>query len=603
MPHIIYILHRGIAVWRRPLALLVALFASLNATAATLLMLGGAGDAELYEKAFDGFRPPDGVSFQALSIAAGEAAVAAAAESADVIAVNGHVVELRRLAEALAANSRKRVYALPHRRLSAGTKVLAAPSLEPYRSNLTPANCRAIALWLMREEFHVDVQVPPPETLPECGVLHPSRKEWFKDMDEFRKWSQEGDRWKDGGTVACAFHSPNFTENEHRLLSEMADVFEGRGLNFAVAFGTETAILKMLNGGGTPKADAILAFSFKYKAGLGKELNDSIAALGVPIINALSLYRQTTPQWRESAKGMNDFAVAFGFIAPETSGLIEPSLLWGAEDVAQPSGTVHRVPTLMRGNLEQLAARLAKWCALRHKSNEEKRVAVFVYNGAGGKQTIAASGLNVAESLHGILAAMHANGYGIGDEVPSADEITANLLKGSRNAGSWAQGEVQAIAESGLAVLLPLKEYEKWFAEAPKELQEAVVAAWGLPSDASIMRHEDSLVLPMLRLGNVVILPEPMRGWLDDPHKLLHSKELPPHHQYLAAYMWLRRVFHADAMVHLGRHGSSEWLPGKQLGMSDADAVAFVRSDIPEIYPYISDGIGEGIVAKRRAAA
>ncbi|MBR6058969.1 MAG: cobaltochelatase subunit CobN [Victivallales bacterium] len=566
-------------------------------------MMGGPGDAELYDTAFTDFRPPQGITFQAVCLGGNDDATIAAAKAADVIAVNGHVVELRRLAEELSVMPGKRVYALPHRRLSPNTRVLAATELEPYRSNMTPANCRAIALWLMKKEFKADVTVPLPEVLPETGLLHPERQEWFKDMNEFRDWSQKNNRWKQGGLVACTFHSPNFTEHERRLLTEIAQTFESHGLNFVVVFGSEIPILKMLADKKQPPVDAILAFSFKYKAGLGKDLHTAMAKLGVPVFNALSLYRQTTEQWRESSRGMNDFAVAFGFIAPEASGLIEPTLLYGSVESPQATGRVHRLPELMRGNLEQLASRMAKWADLRHKPNADKHIAIFVYNGAGGKQSIAASGLNVFESLHSILTAFQKENYKLDGAIPSTDELTKQLLKGARNAGSWAPGEIQALAESGMAVLLPIKEYSKWFAEIPQPLQDSVIEAWGTPTQSKIMRFQDSFVLPMLRLGNVIILPEPMRGWLDDPHKMLHSRELPPHHQYLAAYIWLKRHFHADAMIHLGRHGSSEWLPGKQLGLDYTDAAAFVRSDIPEIYPYISDGIGEGVVAKRRAAA
>ena len=584
------------------MAACLAILSCLPAMAASLVMLGGPSDVETYQRAFYGFQPPDAISFKALCLGGDNEKAFAEAKAADVVVVNGHVVELRKLAEELAATG-KRVYALPHRRFSAETKVLPAPALEAYRSNLTPNNCRAIALWLMKEEFHANVQIPPPEELPETGLLHPDRKEWFKNMDEFRKWSQEKGRWKDGGTVACTFHSPNFTRQEQKLLKEISRSIEEQGLNFIVVFGSEVPILKMLSNNGKPLVDIILAFSFKFKAGLGKELHAALAECGVPVINALSLYRQTTEQWRTSSRGMNDFAVAFGFIAPEASGLIEPTLLYGTVEAKQENGSVLRTPELMHGNLAQLSSRIAKWVALRHKPNNEKKVAIFVYNGAGGKQSIAASGLNVPESLHVILSVLQKHGYQLDTEVPSSNELTKLLLKGARNAGSWAPGEVQALAESGLAALLPVAEYAKWFDELPQPLRESVVAAWGPPSNASIMRHGENLVLPMLRLGNLVVLPEPMRGWLDDPHKLLHSKELPPHHQYLAVYLWLNRVFHADAMIHLGRHGSSEWLPGKQLGLDSSDAAAVVRSNIPEIYPYISDGIGEGVVAKRRASA
>ena len=587
------------ALFRKSILVAFLLLLCLPAFANTLVILGGPSDAELYERAFADFRAPDGISFQAFCLGGDDSAAIAAAKRADVVAVNGHVVELRQLAEELSAE--KRVYALPHRRLKTGTKVLAAQELETYRSNLTPANLQGIALWLMKREFNADVVVPPPEVLPECGLMHPARNEWFTDMGDFREWSRGNGKWRGSGIVVWACHSPHFTETERGLLLEISRAFEARGLDFVVAFGNEVPVLKMLSKAEL-KVEVLLAQSFKYKVGLGKELHDGLAKLNVPVFNILSLYRQTSEQWRESQKGMNDFAVAFGFIAPEASGIVEPTLIYGVTEEKQNDGRVRRVPELMRGNLRQLVSRIAKLVALRRKANAEKKVAIFIYNGAGGKQSIAASGLNVPESLANILGELRKDGYSI-DNVPTGDELTQLIIKGARNAGSWAQGEVEALAESGQAVLLPVAEYSRWFAEMPEPLRKSVVAAWGTPAEAKIMMHNGSFVLPMLRLGNVIVLPEPMRGWLDDPRKMLHSKELPPTHQYLAVYQWLNRVFKADAMINLGRHGSSEWLPGKQLGLDSSDAVAFVRSDIPEIYPYISDGIGEGIVAKRRASA
>ena len=144
------------------MAACLAILSCLPAMAASLVMLGGPSDAETYQRAFDGFQPPDGISFTALCLIGDSEKAIAAAKAADVVVVNGHVVELRKLAEELAVTG-KRVYALPHRRFSADTKVLPAPAtLEAYRSNLTPGNCRAIALRLMKEEFHANVQIPPP---------------------------------------------------------------------------------------------------------------------------------------------------------------------------------------------------------------------------------------------------------------------------------------------------------------------------------------------------------------------------------------------------------------------------------------------------------
>ncbi len=329
-----------------------------------------------------------------------------------------------------------------------------------------------------------------------------------------------------------------------------------------------------------------------------------MAELDVPVFNALRLYRQTTPEWRSSVRGMNDFAVAFGFIAPEISGMIEPSLLFGNRVVKDGKGREVQEGEPFFDNIRITVERLQKWIGLRRKPNADKRVAIFIYNGSGGKQNIGASYLNVPRSLTRIAGTLAGAGYRTGG-LETLDEaaMTAALLKSARNVGSWAPGELDALIAGNGVTRVPRATYIGWFNILPEALRREVIAEWGSPETAKTMTSGNDFIIPMLKGGNLVILPEPMRGWLDDSHKLLHSATLAPPHQYLAVYLWLRHEFGADAMIHLGRHGSSEWLPGKQLGLSAACAPLAVRGDIPEIYPYIADGIGEGIIAKRRASA
>ena len=114
------------------------------------------------------------------------------------------------------------------------------------------------------------------------------------------------------------------------------------------------------------------------------------------------------------------------------------------------------------------------------------------------------------------------------------------------------------------------------------------------------MVKDGNFVIPMVRLGNLVLLPEPSRGWSDDPMKLYHDPTVYPHHQYIAAYLWVQHQFAADAMIHLGTHATYEWLPGKQAGLLSSDPPEIMTGHIPNIYPYIVDDVGEGIQAKRR---
>jgi cobaltochelatase CobN len=117
---------------------------------------------------------------------------------------------------------------------------------------------------------------------------------------------------------------------------------------------------------------------------------------------------------------------------------------------------------------------------------------------------------------------------------------------------------------------------------------------------SDIMIWNGELIIPGIMLGNIMLMPEPSRGWSDDPEKLYHSPTLYPHHQYIAAYLWMKHVFGADAMIHLGTHATHEWLPGKQVGLSTSCPPDVLITDIPNIYPYLVDAVGEGIQAKRR---
>ena len=125
---------------------------------------------------------------------------------------------------------------------------------------------------------------------------------------------------------------------------------------------------------------------------------------------------------------------------------------------------------------------------------------------------------------------------------------------------------------------------------------------WG-PAPGKVMVDSGKLLVPGLTFGNVFIGPQPPRGWEVDEELLHANTSITPPHQYLAFYHWLRERFRADALVHVGRHSTYEFLPGKAVGLSADDYPSLIAGDLPGIYPYIVDGVGEGTQAKRRGLA
>ncbi|MBC7105281.1 MAG: cobaltochelatase subunit CobN, partial [Firmicutes bacterium] len=175
------------------------------------------------------------------------------------------------------------------------------------------------------------------------------------------------------------------------------------------------------------------------------------------------------------------------------------------------------------------------------------------------------------------------------------------ILRQGRNVGSWAPGELADLVAAG-ALTLPVDRYVYWYRELPEKLRAQLEEAWG-PPPGKIMVFGDSFVFPGALLGNVFLGPQPVRGWADDPEKIKHDPKLPPTHQYLAFYLWLQKEFKADSVVHLGTHGTLEWLPGRSVGLGSDDWPDLLLGDLPDVYPYIVNNPGEGTQAKRRGYA
>ncbi len=441
--------------------------------------------------------------------------------------------------------------------------------------------------------------------MPDDGLYHPEAPGLFSDAEDYLAWYRARAGFDpERPWLGLMFFSSSLIEGHEEAYSELLSRAEAGGFNVLPAFGRDRVVLEkyLLDPRRQSRVDLVLSFSLKFYSALGGELQRAINDLDVPIFNAVSLYTQTTEEWRASPQGIPPLDVIWTQATPEMSGLIEPIPLMGKVEARDPQsgGLVYRYE-LMPGLFEYLLPRLHNWVKLREKRNADKKVAFFYYNNSQGKQNIGASYLNVFRSLEEIVAAMKRAGYGFDDSVALDEETIKGLvLRGGRNIGSWAPGELETLIASGQTAQLPVEEYKGWFSQLPADFQEKVMEQWGPPEESNLMIKDGRIIIPMVRAGQIVMLPEPSRGMGDDPMKLYHDPVMYPHHQYIAAYLWIKHVFGADAMVHLGTHATYEWLPGKQAGLSPSCPPEVLVTDIPNIYPYVVDDVGEGIQAKRR---
>ncbi len=463
-----------------------------------------------------------------------------------------------------------------------------------------------------------------PQPNLEAGYYYPGepRGRVFATWREFDDWrARAGGKRPGAPRIAVGFYGADFDSGNTGLVDAVVAEIERQGAEAVPVFGYpagQAFEALLLDDSGEARVDVAMAFLFRFA---GPDAGSSLAKLDVPVLSLISLYGRGEQEWRESEMGLSLFEGTFQVVSPELAGLVAPTVVGSQERIADPDTGLTIVARRPIPSRVAMAVRRAlRYAALAATPNAGKRLALLYYNYPPGKADIGASYLNVAESLANVLERLREEGYDVGDlgggEIDlSADALLEKMLDGARNVGSYAPGELDRMLDGGDAVRIGMDLYRRWLDALAPELRAKMVADWGPPEAAEVMAAgprirgvERELVVPVIRFGNVALLPQPARGWGEDLTRLYHADDLAPHHQYAAAYLWLREPedgggFGADAVVHVGTHGTLEWLDGKAMGLSAADAPDALLGDLPDLYIYNVDVVGEGLVARRRGMA
>ncbi|MFQ5956281.1 MAG: cobaltochelatase subunit CobN [Candidatus Brocadiales bacterium] len=470
---------------------------------------------------------------------------------------------------------------------------------------------QAFCYILATEYGFEDVTYQPVEPSLTFGYYHPDGEEGrvFTSYEEYERWYKKAGFYEEGKPwVAIPFYSSYYYQDQTGLLDALIAEVEKAQLNALPIFGYPATLAceKLpLDENGRCRPDGALSFMFKFA---NVESSKTLARLDIPFINLISLYGRSEEDWRKSATGLSLFEGTFQVAVPELAGLVAPIVVGTQEKVFAPQlGFTVVKTTPIPERVQCAVARIGRFIELRKKPNAEKKVAIMYYNYPPAKANVGASYLNVSASLERILRRLKEEGYDVGTSPITAEGILESIKKRGRNIGIYAPGELEEMIEAGQVVLVPLAQYKGWFDRYPPKFQHEVIQDWKEPGESVHMFYKKGrktfLVVPAVLFGKVVLLPQPVRGWGQDLEKLYHAKDLAPPHQYCGVYAWIRYGFGADAVIHVGTHGTLEWLSGKDIGLVESDAPEALIADLPNIYPYNVDVVGEGLVAKRRGMA
>ena len=515
----------------------------------------------------------------------------------------------------------------------------------------TPANIRSMILYALKHYVpdaqvkELKLKVSPPETMPSVAIYHPDAPGLFESFDAYRKWyTTKSPRSKVQGlksaqlfldpesTAGLLLMRPQIISHTRKHYDALIRAIEAEGLSVIPAIstlmdnreacqkffldresnvqgpkskvkrdsntiaGVENKDLRpktkdqrrkgmegAIQGSRVSQIVSLTGFSFVG----GPAMNDSVAAgeflkgLNVPYRSAVSLDTQTIEAWSESQTGLNPIQAGMQIAIPEIDGATEPFVYGGISATGVE-------PLPLTDRCQRFARRLSRWNRLRTAPRNELKIALVLFCFPPNKGNIGtAADLDVFSSVWDTLKKLRDDGYKV--EVPASPDALRELVLGG-NSETFG-------AAANIAYRMKAEEYRRlcpYVIEIEKD--------WGR-APGRINSFGDEVLIQGITLGNVFIGVQPTFGYEGDPMRLMMARSGAPHHGFMAFYTYLSRVLNADAVIHVGTHGSLEFMPGKQVGLSSDCWPDRLIGELPNLYIYSVNNPSEGSIAKRRSYA
>ena len=454
----------------------------------------------------------------------------------------------------------------------------------------TPANIHGMLLYALKHYARDErlkrkkIRVPEPEGMPAVAIYHPEAPALFESFADYRKWYPR--ELDPKSTIGLLLMRPQVISKTTKHYDTLINAIEAEGLSVIPAIATlmdnREAVSKFFVGG-ISQLVSLTGFSFVG----GPAMNDSAAAseflreLNLPYRSAVSLDTQTIEAWNDSQTGLNPVQAGMQIAIPEIDGATEPFVYGGIPARGQE-------PVALEDRCIRFARRLRRWNALRTAPRAQVKLAIVLFCFPPNKGNIGtAADLDVFPGVFDVLKRLRDEGYEV--EVPgSADELRERLLSG--NSESFG-------APANVAYRMTIDEYRR-LCPYVREIEND----WGT-APGSINSFGGNLSIQGLTLGNVFIGVQPTFGFEGDPMRLMMARSGSPHHGFMAFYTYLSKVLNVDGVIHFGTHGSLEFMPGKQIGLSGECWPDRLIDEMPNFYVYSVNNPSEGSIAKRRSYA
>ncbi|BCL36078.1 magnesium chelatase subunit H [Nostoc sp. MS1] len=452
----------------------------------------------------------------------------------------------------------------------------------------------------VEKQNSASVEYQAPVVYPDMGIWHPLATTMFEDVREYLNWytarKDISSDLKDplAPCVGLVLQRTHLVTGDDAHYVAMVQELESLGARVLPVFAGGLDFSKPVDAyfyeptTKHPLVDAVISLTgFALVGGPARQDHpkaiEALKKLNRPYMVALPLVFQTTEEWLDSDLGLHPIQVALQIAIPELDGAIEPIILSGRDGATGKA-------IALRDRIEAVAQRALKWANLRRKPKLNKKVAITVFSFPPDKGNVGtAAYLDVFGSIYEVMQALRNNGYDVQDLPENAKELMEQVIHD-------AQAQY-ASPELNIAYKMSVPEYE-----ALTPYSQRLEENWG-PPPGNLNSDGQNLLIYGKQFGNVFIGVQPTFGYEGDPMRLLFSRSASPHHGFAAYYTYLERIWGADAVLHFGTHGSLEFMPGKQMGMSGECYPDNLIGTIPNLYYYAANNPSEATIAKRRSYA
>lgn len=318
----------------------------------------------------------------------------------------------------------------------------------------------------------------------------------------------------------------------------------------------------------------------------------------IPLFAPLNVNRNYD-EWMADKMGMNGGFMSQSVVTPEIDGAIRPFSLFAHFEGKDGLPYVEAIPD----RIEDFTTTIDNYISLQSKANKDKKVAIFYFKGPG-QNALVAEGMEVAPSLYNLLKRLKSEGYNVGNLPSSSEELERIINEEGKIFNQYATGAKADFVEKISTEKISKSNYDKWCEMSfSKQMREEIDSVDGAFPGHGLQTKEGDLALARIKFGNVVLIPQTAAGLGDDDFKIVHGTDAAPPHNYVAAYLWAKHGFGADALIHFGAHGSLEFTPRKQVALGSNDWPDRLVGTMPHFYIYSTSNVGEAMMAKRRSYA